>query len=126
MSEVRQTPRLAEPAPLRETTLARRRLTYVLAATATGLAVKFGAPPVVHAIESPHEQAPAHCKVTVQPHDTLWDIAKREAPDRDPRLEVADIRRLNHLPTADVQAGQVLELCTPLATETAAAVAPQS
>jgi len=47
--------------------------------------------------------------VTVRPGDTLWSIALRSAPNRDPRAEVDQISSLNHL--ADGQTlspGQVL------------------
>jgi LysM repeat protein len=46
--------------------------------------------------------------VTVRPGDTLWSIASRIAPQRDPRLTVAALEQLNHLDTPAVQAGQVL------------------
>jgi LysM repeat protein len=46
--------------------------------------------------------------VTVQSGDTLWSIATRVAPGRDPRDEVARLQRLNHLDGADLAAGQVL------------------
>src|SRR3954470_420911 len=46
--------------------------------------------------------------VTVGPGDTLWSIATRVAPQRDPRAEVADLQRLNHLGAAALVPGQVL------------------
>jgi Tfp pilus assembly protein FimV len=46
--------------------------------------------------------------VTVQPGDTFWSIATRLAPQRDPRAEVADLQRLNHLSGAGLVPGQVL------------------
>jgi hypothetical protein len=46
--------------------------------------------------------------VTVGPGDTLWSIAGRVAPDRDPRAEVADLQRINHLGSADLTPGQLL------------------
>jgi LysM repeat protein len=48
--------------------------------------------------------------VVVQPGDTLWSIARRIAPDRDARLVVADLRRLNALPSADLEVGQRLQV----------------
>ena len=53
---------------------------------------------------------PALTQLTVQPGDTLWSIARRVAPQRDPRDVVSQIRRLNHLPSASVQAGRQLLL----------------
>lgn len=46
--------------------------------------------------------------VTVSGRDTLWSIAARIAPDRDPRVVVAELERRNHLPDATIQAGQQL------------------
>jgi LysM repeat protein len=40
--------------------------------------------------------------------DTLWSIASRVAPDRDPRDEVTRLQRLNHLDGVQLAAGQVL------------------
>ncbi len=48
--------------------------------------------------------------LTVAPGDTLWDIAARAAPQRDPRAEVADLQRRNHLTEAAIVPGQVLHL----------------
>jgi LysM repeat protein len=64
-----------------------------------------------------HETAPlpasAPAQVVVSPGETLWTIAHRVAPDRDPRTVVASIQRINHLPTPDVRAGQTLLLRVP-------------
>jgi LysM domain len=57
--------------------------------------------------------ASAPAQVVVAPGETLWSMAERVAPDRDPRTVVAGIRRLNDLPTADVRAGQTLRLRAP-------------
>jgi len=57
--------------------------------------------------------SPVLAEVTVEPGDTLWAVARRVAPDRDPRDVVAQIRRLNHLPSSVLQVGQ--ELLLPLA-----------
>ena len=46
--------------------------------------------------------------VTVHDGDTLWSIASRIAPQRDPRLTVAALERINHLTEPVVQPGQVL------------------
>ena len=48
--------------------------------------------------------------VTVRTGDTLWSIATRVAPERDPRAEVDDLVRLNHLAGVDLVPGQVLRL----------------
>jgi len=51
-------------------------------------------------------------QTTVQPGDTLWSVAQRIAPDNDPRQVVAQIRRINHLHSSALQAGQLLLLPT--------------
>jgi hypothetical protein len=57
--------------------------------------------------------ASAPAQVVVAPGETLWSIAQRVAPDRDPRTVVAGIQRLNDLPTSDVRAGQTQLLRSP-------------
>jgi LysM repeat protein len=48
--------------------------------------------------------------VTVAPGDTLWSIASRVAPGRDPRAEVAALQRRNHLAGVDLSPGQRLRV----------------
>jgi hypothetical protein len=59
---------------------------------------------------APHPAAPppAPRAVTVAPGDTLWSIAGRVAPDRDPRAEVAALQQRNHLSGVGLLPGQVL------------------
>ena len=45
---------------------------------------------------------------TVQPGETLWQLATRVAPGVDPRLMVDQILRANHLSTPELVAGQQL------------------
>ena len=55
------------------------------------------------------ESAPASTatvEVSVVTGETLWDLAVRYAPERDPRAVVAEIVELNDLPDSVVQAGQ--------------------
>lgn len=49
-------------------------------------------------------------RITVHPGDTLWSIASRVAPQRDPRAEIATLQRLNHLAGAALAPGQVLRV----------------
>ncbi len=51
-------------------------------------------------------------QITVQAGDTLWSVASALAPQNDPRDVVAQIRRINHLPDAQIQIGQQLLLPT--------------
>jgi LysM repeat protein len=46
--------------------------------------------------------------VIVHPGDTLWSIAAKLAPQRDPRAEVAELQRLNDLSVPGLVPGQVL------------------
>ncbi len=48
--------------------------------------------------------------ITVQPGQTLWDLAEESAPSADPRDVVADIKRLNALTVETLQPGQRLEM----------------
>lgn len=48
--------------------------------------------------------------ITVVPGDSLWSIAGRVAPTVDPRDVVDDIKRLNALDGADLNAGQRLAI----------------
>ncbi len=48
--------------------------------------------------------------VVVQPHDTLWSIAARTAPERDPFAAIAEIKKINGLEGSVVHPGQTLEL----------------
>lgn len=91
-------------APLRLTRRGRWVVGVAVAALCAGMVLlawqggSHAAPPV--------ESAPA--VVTVHSGDTLWSIAARVAPERDPRAEVAELRRLNSLSGVDLAVGQVL------------------
>jgi len=58
------------------------------------------------------EDSPAGpaASVVVQPHDTLWSIAARATPDRDPYAAIAEIQRINDLDGFVVHPGQTLQL----------------
>ena len=49
-------------------------------------------------------------QTTVLPGDTLWAVARRLAPEHDPREVVDQIRELNDLTSTELQAGQQLLL----------------
>ncbi|MCW2615279.1 MAG: LysM peptidoglycan-binding protein [Frankiales bacterium] len=49
-------------------------------------------------------------QITVQPGESLWAVARRIAPENDPREVMAQILRLNELTDAELQVGQQLLL----------------
>jgi LysM repeat protein len=48
--------------------------------------------------------------VTVQPGETLWQLAGEIAPSADPRDVISDIVRVNNLPDSTIQAGEQLAI----------------
>ena len=54
--------------------------------------------------------SPAQHVVTVEQGDSLWTLARRAAPDHDPRDVVAKIRDLNDLAASELKPGQQLVL----------------
>jgi len=48
--------------------------------------------------------------VTVEPGESLWQVAEGVAPKADPREVIADILSLNNLSSGDVQAGERLAI----------------
>ena len=62
------------------------------------------------ALAGTERPAVSHRQVTVQPGQTLWQIAERVAPGSDPRETVQRILDLNGLQTSEVQAGTALQL----------------
>ena len=89
------------------------RLTRRGVAVLTGAVVALGTLLVwlaaLSAPSAPAAPAAPH-SVTVQAGDTLWSIATRIAPDRDPRAEIAALQRRNHLASVDLTPGQVLRV----------------
>ncbi|MCI0687041.1 MAG: LysM peptidoglycan-binding domain-containing protein, partial [Sporichthyaceae bacterium] len=51
---------------------------------------------------------PSYRTVVVQPGESLWTIATRIAPDRDPRSVIYQIRQINGLSSGVIQVGQRL------------------
>ncbi len=58
------------------------------------------------ASSAPHRSPPS--TVVVRLNDTLWSIATRIAPDRDPRVVVSELEQRNYLTSPTVHVGQVL------------------
>jgi nucleoid-associated protein YgaU len=89
------------------------RLTQRGIAVLTGAVLALGGLLVwLAALSAPRPTAapPAPRSVTVQVGDTLWSIATRAAPDRDPRAEVAALQQRNHLTGVALTPGQVLRV----------------
>jgi LysM domain-containing protein len=63
---------------------------------------------LAHASVPASPRAPDVGAVTVREGDTLWSIASRIAPQRDPRLVVAELEDVNHLSSPMVAPGQIL------------------
>jgi LysM repeat protein len=99
-------PSRPESAPLRLT----HRGIVVLAAAVRVLAGSLVLLARVSFASSPSSAPLAPQVVTVQPGDTLWSIAGRVAPGRDPRDEVARLQRRNHLGGVDLVPGQQLRV----------------
>lgn len=76
----------------------------LLAAFSLGRVASQAAPTVGGASTPTYEQT------TVQPGESLWALARRAAPDNDPREVIAQIRRINGLESSQLRAGQQLLL----------------
>jgi len=90
--------------------LTRRGRVLVVALLATLLFVAFLAGRTGAVAATDRAQQPSYTQTTVQPGETLWSVAKRVAPQQDPRALVDEIRALNHLSSASLQVGQQLLL----------------
>ena len=100
------------PAPVSTTTRLTRRgrllvslVALVLVVAGAVLLTGGGA-----ALAGTDRPAVSHRQVTVQPGQTLWQIAERAAPGSDPRETVQRILDLNGLQTSQVQVGTALLL----------------
>ena len=85
-------------------------LSVAVAVTAVLVWVAFLSHPATPSGSSAPSGVAAPSQVVVQPGDTLWSIATRVAPDRDPRAVVYDLQQANHLADSTVVEGQVLRL----------------
>ncbi|MFB9234457.1 LysM peptidoglycan-binding domain-containing protein [Plantactinospora siamensis] len=94
-----------KPPPLRLTRRGRVVLAVALMLLLAGLVALLA--PASRAAD-PATGAPA--TTVVRQGDTLWAIAERQLPGRDPIAVVAEIRRLNGLDDYTVYAGQQLVL----------------
>ena len=95
--------------PVRLTRRGRLLLTLVLLVAAVAAAVLLTGGGTAAAGADPARGAAATV-VTVRPGETLWAIAERVAPGRDPRDTVQAILDLNGLQTSQVRVGTALRL----------------
>ncbi len=89
---------------------ARRRVMAVVVVVVALLAVAFNMLQTQSAGASAHGSKATFTYVYVAPGDTLWSIATKYAPERDPQQEITDIQNLNALSSSDVVPGQRLAL----------------
>jgi hypothetical protein len=101
---------VARPVRARRVRVTRRgRLVLVLvAAVALLVLISFGRTGSQAATAT--GTGPSLQQATVQPGETLWAVAQRIAPKNDPREVIAQIRRINHLGSSALRAGQQLLL----------------
>lgn len=100
----------AAPAPRLRLTQRGRMVFGTLAALAV---VAFGiliGPNVLGAQASSESVTTEFTYVSVEPGQSLWQVAAAAAPQADTREVVADIMRFNALDSADVQPGQELAI----------------
>lgn len=91
------------------TRLTRRGRVLLLTALVAVLFGAFSLGRSVSEAAAPSAQPEQHV-VTVEQGDSLWTLARRVAPDNDPRDVVAQIRDLNDLTSAGLVPGQQLVL----------------
>lgn len=106
---------LAAPAPRLRITPRGRAVLAVLVSLPLVLAAYLGAGALGLGVSSAEATgtsagADAFAYVSVEPGQSLWQLAEQVAPHADPREVVADILVLNNLASADVQPGQELAI----------------
>lgn len=73
------------------------------------VAVIFLLPTTVQATSDPVDEPVTHT-VSVQPDQSLWEIAYAADPQRDTREVMDDMVELNELASSEISAGQLLEV----------------
>jgi hypothetical protein len=97
-------------APLRLTRRGRLVLLAVVLLLMTALAGLVAAPGLAAGPGDPAGRVAGAPTTLVRPGDTLWAIAQRHAPEREPFETIDEIRRLNRLSGYTVHPGQRLTL----------------
>jgi hypothetical protein len=87
--------------------LTRRGQAVLLLVVAASVYAAFG---LGRANAGPEPVSSSAHQVVVQQGDSLWAIASRVSPNKDPRDVVGKIESLNHLRGSTVAAGQTLQL----------------
>jgi hypothetical protein len=85
-------------------------VTFLVAVPLAIAAAAFGIGAVGAAAGSTTASTTSFHYVTVDPGESLWQLAEMIAPTADPRDVVADIVSLNNLSSGDVQPGQRLAI----------------
>lgn len=105
--------RFGAPAPrLRITRRGRAVIAVLVAVPLAVAAAAFGLGAVGAAAGTGSGSASSFQYVTVEPGESLWQVAESVAPTADPRDVVADILDLNNLSSGQVQPGQRLAIPT--------------
>ena len=108
-TSARPSARPAAAPPPAKVRLTRRGRAVVLLVLATLLLVAFSLGRTSADAGSSGAATPRPTTV-VQPGETLWEIARRVAPEADPRATVARLRQMNDLGSTPIVAGQRLVL----------------
>jgi Na+-transporting methylmalonyl-CoA/oxaloacetate decarboxylase gamma subunit len=90
-----------------------RALVVLLLAAVLYAAFSLGRVVSEAADQSPAQRGPAVAQTVVQSGESLWSVARRIAPEHDPREIVAQIRRMNDLQDSRLTVGQQLLLPVP-------------
>lgn len=107
-SRLRSTPRLRSTSRLRITPRGRAVLAALVAAPLLVTAWFGLGVPAAQAGDT--AGTATYTYVSVEPGQSLWQIAEQVAPQADPRDVIAGIVRLNNLASADVEPGQELAI----------------
>jgi hypothetical protein len=100
------------PVPARRVRLTRRGRAVLLLVAAGLLLVAISVGRTGSQAATFTETGPALQQTTVQQGETLWSVARRIAPDNDPREVIVQLRRINHLQGSTLRVGQQLLLPT--------------
>ncbi len=87
-----------------------RAVVTVLVAIPLAIAAAVFGVGAVGADAGTHTSSATFQYVTVEPGESLWQVAESVAPTADPRDVVADIQSLNNLSSGELQPGQRLAI----------------